>query len=52
MEGRMVGKPTRGSRQLNNVYEKDGYEVLKSTADIKRKKERKCQTPAGKPCLL
>jgi len=36
MEGRMVGKPTRDRRRLQmleDLYENNGYEVLKRTAE-------------------
>jgi len=36
MEGRMVGKSTRGRRRLQmleNLYETNGHEVLKRTAE-------------------
>jgi len=36
MEGRMVGKPTRGRRRLQileDLYENNSYEVLKRTAE-------------------
>jgi len=35
MEGRIVGKPTRGRRRLQvlDLYENNSYEILKRTAE-------------------
>jgi len=49
IEGRVVGKPTRGRRKLQmleDLYENNSYEVLKRTAEDKCMgdcKERKCK---------
>jgi len=57
MEGRMVGKPTRGRRRFQmseDLYENNSYEVLKMTAEDRsawrecmRKKVPKTYCTAG-----
>jgi len=55
MEGRIIGKPTRGRRRLqmlDSLYENNGYEVPKRTAEDRSAWRESIRKKLTKTCCV